>query len=377
MTIYICRRLILKSLKNSSCPRKPYISFYFCLFFSSSRPEHQRCAVSVADYLLDKHQFSPEIASKVSSVVTYLKNSEKTDSILSFLKESGFSKTHLEQVIKSVPQVLSANLDRTIKPKIRIFQDLGFSRTDIADIISADPWILTRSADNRLGPSLLVLKSVFGSNLDVSRVLKLSGWFLKRDLEKTMIPNIELMKSCGISSSQITRYVFSFPRFFLHKPENIMEFVKKVDEMGLDRKSKMFLHAIRAVSSMTLENWKLKLELFRSLGFSEDDILSVFRRVPQVFAVSKKKIKDVTQILLSTGKFDISFVVNHPELLICSVEHRLKPRLRVLEILERKNLLLKIPSMTTVCKISDKKFVEKFVCPYSKEVGELYMVKGS
>uniref|UniRef100_A0A5B6YNH5 Mitochondrial transcription termination factor family protein n=1 Tax=Davidia involucrata TaxID=16924 RepID=A0A5B6YNH5_DAVIN len=189
-----------------------------------------------------------------------------------------------------------------------------------------------------------------------------------------MMPNIELMKSCGISSSQITRYVYNFPRFFLHKPEHIKEFVKKVDEMGFDRKSKMFLHAIRAVSSMTSENWELKLELFRSLGFSEDDILLAFRRAPQVFAVSERKIKEVTKLLLSTGKFDISFVVNHAELLICSVEQRLKPRLRVLEILERKNLLLKKPSMITVFKISDEKFFVKYVSPFSKEVGKLYTV---
>ncbi|XP_041017098.1 uncharacterized protein LOC121259537 isoform X6 [Juglans microcarpa x Juglans regia] len=81
-------------------------------------------------------------------------------------------------------------------------------------------------------------------------------------------------------------------RFFLHKPESIQAFVKTVDGMGFNRKSKMFLSAIRTVSSMSEENWELKLELFRSLGFSEKDILDVFRRVPQVFAVSERKIKE-------------------------------------------------------------------------------------
>ncbi|KAK9271120.1 hypothetical protein L1049_026709 [Liquidambar formosana] len=264
-------------------------------------------------------------------------------------------------------------LTRPIKPKIKIFEDVGFFPTDVAEIIASDPWILTRSADNRLGPSLSALKSVLGSNADVSKVLKLSGWFLKHDLEKTMIPNIEFMKSCGISTLQLTKFLFNFPRFFLCKPESIMDFVKRVDELGFNRKSKMFLHAIRTMSAMTLENWELKLQLFRSLGLSENDILSMFRRVPQVFAVSERKIKEVTQILLGSGNCDISYVANHPELLICSVELRLRPRLQALEILERRKLLPKKPSLTTVCKMTDKKFLNRYVLPYSNEVGKLSM----
>ena len=53
--------------------------------------------------------------------------------------------------------------------------------------------------------------------------------------------------------------------------------------MGFNRKSNMFLAAIRMLSSMSEENWELKLKLLRRLGFSEEDIMSAFR-TPQVFA---------------------------------------------------------------------------------------------
>ncbi|XP_059631373.1 uncharacterized protein LOC132274185 [Cornus florida] len=373
MAIYICKSLISLSLNNSSHLNKTRIPLLSLLFFSSS----PKPPSPVADYLLDRHKFSPETASKVSSVVTYLKRPEETDSILSFLQESGFSDSHLELVIKRMPQVLSANLERTIKPIFKFFQDLGFSSTDVVKIVSSNPQILIRRVGNRLGPSILALKSVLGSNMhDVSRALKASGsaWLLRYDLAKNMIPNIEFLKSCSISSSQIAGYVYIYPTFFMRKPTRIREYVKRVDEMGFDRKSKMFLSAIRTISSMTKENWELKLELFKSMGFSEDDILSVFRRLPQVFAVSERKIKAITQFFLSTGKCDISFLVKNPNLLLLSVENRLKPRLRVMEVLEKRNLLLKKPSFTTVFQRSDKKFFEKYVLPYSDEVGELFVV---
>ncbi|XP_059631464.1 uncharacterized protein LOC132274240 [Cornus florida] len=370
MTIYICKNLVSLSLKNSSHLNKTAISLFSLLFFSSS-PE---TPIAVADYLIDRHKFSPESASKVSSVVKYVKRPEETDSILSFLKESGFAETHLERVIKNAPQLLSTNLECTIKPKFKLFRDLGFSSSDVVEFVSSNPRILTSSVDNRLGPSILALKSVLGSNMDdVSRILKRYGRLLTHDLAKTMMPNIEfIMKSCSMSSTQITRYVYKWPRLFTYKPTQIREYVKWVDEMGIDRKSKMFFKAIRAISSMSIENWELKLEVFKSLRFSEDDILSVFRRAPLVFTLSQRKIKAKTQLLLSTGKCDISYVVNHPFLLTLSVENRLKPRLRVLEVLESRNLFLKKPSLATVCPLTDKKFFEKYVLPYSDEVGELF-----
>ncbi|XP_059629817.1 uncharacterized protein LOC132272740 [Cornus florida] len=373
MTIYICKSLISLSLS-----RTLHISTKLQSLFSlsySSLPL-QKPSIAVADYLIDRHKFSPETASKVSSVVKYVKRPEETDSILSFLQESGFSDTHLELLIKRMPRLLSANLERTIKPKIKLFQDLGFSCCEFVKIVSSNPRIITGRVDNKLGPSILALKSVLGWNMDdVSRVLKKYGRILIYDLSKTMIPNIEFLKSCGISPSQIAQCVYIFPIFFIHKPTRFREWVKRVDEMGIDRKSKMFLYAIRAIGSMTKENWELKLEFFKSLGFSEDDILSVFRKQPHVFAVSERKIEAVTQLFLSTGKCDISYVVNNPDLLARSIESKLKPRLRVLDVLESRNLLPKKPSLAYACKITDKKFYEKYVLPYSNEVGELFVVK--
>ncbi|XP_008219668.1 PREDICTED: uncharacterized protein LOC103319853 [Prunus mume] len=370
------------SLRSSvQLHRPPLYHSISILFYSSSKPKRSKFnsvfkdgrskstpKVAVAEYLINQHQFSPEAALKASSSYAFLKNTAETDSVLSFLKESGFSKTQLEEVVKRIPWILRANLDTTIKPKIKIFQDSGFSDSDIADVISSDPWILWQSADNRLGPAILGLKNILGSNAGVLKVLKLCGWYLKYDLEKTVIPNIEVLKSLGISSSQIVKYICHFPRFYLHTQENIMDFVRRVDEMGFDRKSKLFLSAIRTISSMSLETWEMKVKLFQSLGFSEKGVLEAFRRAPQVFCISEKKIKEATEIMLSSGKADIAFIVSHPELLICSVDHRLKPRLQVMENLEKKNLLRKIPSLTTICKYTDQKFAERFVIPYANEL---------
>ncbi|KAL2471622.1 Mitochondrial transcription termination factor family protein [Abeliophyllum distichum] len=268
-----------------------------------------------------------------------MKDPENSDSIISFLKENGFSKSQLERVVKTDPRLLSASLEKTIKPKIKIFQDLGFSANDIVDIISNAPTVLHRSADHRVTPSLSVLKSLFGSSSEVAKVLKRSGWFLINHLEKTMVPNIEIFKSRGVGMEQIIKHISNFPRFLLHSPNDMNKFVKKVDEMGTCRSSKMFIHAVRVVSSMKDENWELELKHFSNLGFSEDDIFKMFKKAPPVFAVSQRKLKNVKEFLLATGKYDISCIVSHPIPFLCSLEKKIKPRMLVLGILESRNLI--------------------------------------
>ncbi|XP_044511516.1 uncharacterized protein LOC123229662 [Mangifera indica] len=273
-------------------------------------------------------------------------------------------------MIGKAPQILSLNLAHNIKPKIKIFLDLGFSSTDIVQILTADPWVLTRSVDNTILPSISALKSVLGSNAASVKLLKRCGWFLKSNLEKTMIPNIEILKSCGIANSQIARYTYSFPRFFLHKPESIRNFVKRVDEIGFDRKSKIYLPAIRVISSMNRELWDRKLNLFKRLGYSDDHILSMFRSTPQVFSVSEKKTEEITKLLLQRGNVNISLIVNNPVLLLCSVERKLKPRLEVFDLLSSKNLIQKETSLVSIIMSSETKFIERFVLPYSDELGK-------
>ncbi|KAL3838263.1 hypothetical protein ACJIZ3_022854 [Penstemon smallii] len=337
------------------------------VFFSASRREQQTNTPSIS-----KRQFSLQAAPRVESV---LKSPEKSDSLLSFLKETGFSTSQSEKILKYRPRFQSASLENSIMPKIKIFQDLGFPADEIAKLISTYPTILHSSANNRVIPSLSILKGILGSDEGVGKLLRTSGSFLTKDLGKTLIPNVKFLENCGIQMDQIIKVIYSYPRFLVHKPEIIRKCVVKADEMGVNRSSRMFIYAVRVVSSMNEESWELKLQTFRDMGFSEYDILRVFRTSPVVFGVSEKKLKKVKEVLLATGKYDMPCIVNHPLSLCCSVENRLKPRLRVLEILESKNLIANWPSLATLLTLSSKRFFEKFVSPYLDEVGGIYNAK--
>ncbi|KAK9134302.1 hypothetical protein Syun_013632 [Stephania yunnanensis] len=130
----------------------------------------------------------------------------------------------------------------------------------------------------------------------------------------------------------------------------------------------MFVHAIRILSSLTEEKWELKKEMFRGLGWSEDDILFVFKRNPNAFTVSDKKIREIVRYLENAGGYDSSFLVLHPEMCLYSLEGRIKPRFQIWQILRSKKLLN--ASLPTVCKMRDEVFSEKCVLPYVDIVGK-------
>ncbi|KAE8653895.1 putative F-box family protein [Hibiscus syriacus] len=363
------RSLISLSLNKSSCFRKPISCYPISVaFFVSAATQESKSSFSLAYHLIEKHNLSHEIAVKTASSLSNVKDPSKCDNIISFLKESGFSKSHIEETLQKKPKLLNSSLEKTIQPKFKFFRDLGFSTNDFADLIATDPSILVRSVNDRIVPSVLYLKSVLGSNANVVKLLKILSWFLAFDLQKTMMPNIEFLRSCGVSSSQIVSFLFPYPRFFLHKLESIKQFVKRADDMGIDRKSTMFIVAIRTLASMSEDTWEQKLKLFRKLGFSEDDINSTFRRIPHVFSVSERKIKEISDFLLTRKNVGISLIISYPMVFTYSLEHRLKPRLQVIEILESKNLLRRKVSLSTIFNMSEKNFRVKYVCPYLKEL---------
>ena len=364
-----CKTLISSlTFKNPSFLSKELnlSSRFSHVFYFSSKPPKPNSSI-VENYLINRYGFSSETASKASTVI---RTPEKSYSILEFLEQSGFSNTQLERTVELFPLILTSDLEKTLMPKIKFFQDSDLTSDDIAKIIASEPYILHQSLDRRLVPSLVLLKRFLGTNVIVSEVLKVCGRFLRRDLEKTMIPNVEFMMSCGISKSQIIQFLLKYPRSFILKPDRIKECVNKAKELGHDENSMMLMYAIRVLSSMSKETWELKLDLFRKFGWSEDDILYSFKRAPQVFAVSERKLKEVTGFLLSSGRCDSSVLAQQPELLLYSLETRIKPRIQILDILKRNNFVLGNASLATILSMNDKKFFDKYASFCQNKIGE-------
>ncbi|KAH6782389.1 hypothetical protein C2S51_007682 [Perilla frutescens var. frutescens] len=361
----------LWSLEKSRVPFSHSVSV---LYFSTSGERKSVNNPVIYELLLNKYNLSPALSSHVVSVLTQSKPLEECDSVLSFFKEIGFTKSQLERTLKYLPKLLSSNLEKIIKPKIKIFQDMGFSNKGIADIISNDPNILYTSLNDKLIPRLNLLRVLLRSAKGVAMVLRKAQWMLSGDFEKNMLPNVELLKSCGVSMEQISTICCHTPRLFLSNPEVVRKYADQVDELGVNRSSKVFVYAVAVVGSMPNGKWEQKLQAFRDiLHCSEDDILRVVRHTPQVFTVSEDKMRKVKEFLLGTRKYTTSCIIEWPRSLMHSIEQRYKPRIEVLEVLESRHLIETWPLLSSLCRMPDHTFYKKYVNPHLKDLGEVYL----
>ncbi|XP_047954081.1 uncharacterized protein LOC125200484 [Salvia hispanica] len=369
----ILRRNFISSFSTNLRPPDETVARFFLpvLHFSTSTEKKSVNNPALYDLLLQKHKFSPQVALIAASASTQSKTPEEYDSMLSFFREIGFSKSQVEKAVKFLPQLLSSNLEKTIKPKIRVFQDMGFPRGVIAEVLSKEPKILHRSATKALIPRLTLLRELLGSNKCVSQVLRKAQWMLSTDLRTNMLPNVELLRSCGVSMQQILTICCYAPRFFLNRPEVVRKYVDQADELGVSRGSRVFVYVVAVIGSMANGRWERKIQAFRDiLECSEDDILRMVRQSPQVFTVSEDKLVRVKELLIGTGKYTASCIVGWPKSVMYSAEQRYKPRIEVLEMLERRGLIRAWPHLPALCKMSNDVFCKKFVSPHLDEVGE-------
>ncbi|KAJ9129241.1 hypothetical protein P3X46_033971 [Hevea brasiliensis] len=164
----------------------------------------------------------------------------------------------------------------------------------------------------------------------------------------------------------------------MQKKHRMVYAVNAVKNLGLQPTSRMFVHAVRVMISMSESTWKKKIELLKSIGWSEEKILSAFVRDPLCLACSEEKIKNVMDFYMNTMKLEPHTIIAYPKFLTYAVDKRLRPRYDVLKVLESKKLIEGNRKIEWLFTITEKNFMKNYVNRYADEVpGLLEMYVGA
>ncbi|XXG41070.1 hypothetical protein AAC387_Pa01g1619 [Persea americana] len=321
-------------------------------------------------YLEKSRGLSPESARSASKKVT-LKTTEKPDSVLSLLKSHGLSKTHISKLFSKRPELLSANPDKILKPKIQFFNDLGVSGAALAVLLISDPTLLRMSLKNRIIPSVDFLKTIVYTNENVSLSIKRSPRILHYNIQTKMNPNLSILKDHGVPESNIVKLITTHPRALMLIPERFRETVEIVKEVGFNPVTPNFILAVRVVAGLIKLNWERKIELYKSLGWSGDEILSAFQVQPMCMSSLEKEIKRVVSFFVDELGWKPSAISKYPDILLLSIDKRIVPRCSVVRLLMSEGLVKKDFSILSVLKSNENTFYEKFVSKFQKRVPEV------
>ncbi|KAK1318223.1 hypothetical protein QJS10_CPB04g00606 [Acorus calamus] len=251
-------------------------------------------------------------------------------------------------------------------------RDVGFPTADLIFLLSKNPTILASSLDNQIVPAYGFLKGILGTDEAVISTVKRAQWLLSKDLHNLMGSKIGLLQDHGMPNSRISAFIKYDPRCFLRVHlDRFNEALTKVKAVGFEPSSSFFYLALNSILSISESHWEEKFELYRSFGWSEDDILSAFKKQPQIMNLSKDKLRKMMDFFSKEQGLGLSVVSHCPNLLLLSLEKTIIPRLSVIRVLKSHGILNKDVNLYTICSLKEKKFFEKYVIKYQEKVPQV------
>ncbi|KAK1292607.1 hypothetical protein QJS10_CPB17g01592 [Acorus calamus] len=314
-------------------------------------------------YFMNSFGLSLDSALKASKSVR-IETTEIADSVLMFLKNQGFTNTQIARIVSVRPRLVLFNPDEILK------SSAGFPPSELRQVLSKNPTILTCSLEKRILPAIGFLKDMLGVK-DIISIINRSRWILHSNLNELMRPKISALRDHGVPDYRVSAMIKQCPSSFLVSSDRFSEALMIVKEMGFDPSSSMFYFALGNVVWIEKSKWEEKMELYKSFGWSEDDIVSAFKKQPQIMAISKGKIKRMMDFFVKESGWGLSFVSRYPSLLLLSLEKRIMPRYSVTRALISHGLLNWDVNFNSIFLLNEAKFLEMYVIKYQEKVPQV------
>uniref|UniRef100_A0ACD5WZM6 Uncharacterized protein n=2 Tax=Avena sativa TaxID=4498 RepID=A0ACD5WZM6_AVESA len=296
------------------------------------------------EYLVHTCSLTRAQALKVSAKISHIKSPTNPDAVLAFLADLGLAGADIAALVGKDPLFLCAGVERTLSPVVVGLTGLGLSRSEVARLVLLAPdRFRCRSIVSKLqyylplfGSSEKLLQALKLGDCDVAKLCLLVPWLLSTNLER-----VQAMVACA-------------------------------EGLGVPRESMMFRHMLQAVSLLSKEKIAAKLEsLKNTFRWSDAEVRIAVCKAPKLLTKSKEALQSRSNFLISDVGLAPAYIAHRPAMLTYSLEGRIRPRYYVLKFLKEKGLLHKDRDYYSTLMISEKEFMEKFVCPHKEAAPHL------
>ncbi|XP_048432281.1 transcription termination factor MTERF9, chloroplastic-like [Pyrus x bretschneideri] len=337
----------------------------------SGLDEAQECEGSITvSYLVNSCGFSAEKALTLSKKVSF-ETTERPDSVLGLLRDHGFADSEISKLVSKVPRLLLADPEKILSPKLEFLRSLGLSGTSIALAICRNPIFLTASLKNALVPGFNLFKKELLSDEKVVNLITRSWGVLSDRVQSNIAQNLSVLRALEVPQPSISVLLSCHPGVVCQKPDDFNKDVEKVVGMGFTPKTLTFVNGLQVIATITKSTWVHKLEVYKSCGWTEEEILLAFRKKPTCMYLSEKNIRSKMDFLVNKMGWQPAYLARYPDFLSLSLERRIIPRCSVIRVLLVKGLLKKKYSISSLLITIDSCFISKFVTRYQESVPQL------
>ncbi|KAJ4833030.1 hypothetical protein Tsubulata_010658 [Turnera subulata] len=298
-----------KNPRISQTYKLHFLQFYCHSSESNSRIANEEVSFTVS-YLTNTCGFSSEAALSASKYL-HFKGPERPDSVVNCLKTCGLSQTEISHVVRGDPTILGYGVKRII-PKLEFLTSRGASSRDFAAILTSNPSVLGRSLENHVIPIYNLIRNVVDSDEKAIAVLKRGrNYIFKNDLDSHMGFSINFLRDNGVPQSRIAMLLHTSPQVVGYVGR-LEETVVKLKEMGFNPSRYNFIMALMAMNGQSPSKWRKKLDAYMRWGWTEQEVLGMFKRLPCCMCHSEKKIMAVMDFLVNKVGWQLSVIATYP-----------------------------------------------------------------
>lgn len=86
---------------------------------------------------------------------------------------------------------------------------------------------------------------------------------------------------------RVAKLIVLQPRAVQQKQDRMIYAVNAANKLGIKPEAPVFVHALRVIMSIIEWNWKKKIGLMKSAGWTEEEILGAFNRYHDILSLFK------------------------------------------------------------------------------------------
>ena len=150
--------------------------------------------------------------------------------------------------------------------------------------------------------------------------------------------------------------------------------VKSVIEMGFDPLRCSFVKEVQVIYEGTESPWEHRMEVYRRCGWTDYEIMLMFRQGPYIMKSSEKKIMSGMDFLVNRMGWQPAAIARFPIVFLLNLEKRTIPRCSVVKVLRMKGLVKKNLSLSAILACTGRVFLDKFVVKYQEDIPHLFNV---
>ncbi|KAL1226107.1 Transcription termination factor MTERF4 [Cardamine amara subsp. amara] len=361
-------------------------------------------------YLVHSLGLTTKLAESISRKVSF-EEKANPDSVLKLLRSHGFTDSQVSTIITTYPRLLIVDAKKSLGPRLQFLQSRGASSSELTEIVSTVPQILGRRGHKTISVFYDFVKDILHDKS--SKYENSCHSFPQGNLENKF-RNVSVLRELGVPQKLLFSLLFygDGPVFGKEKFE---ESLKKVLELGFNPTTSKFVNALSILKGLSGKTIEEKINVFKRLGFTVEDVWAVFKKWPNSLAKSEKKIENSIETFVALGfsrdefatmvkcypqcigysvesvKTKIEFLVKKmnwpikslvvfPLVLGFGMEKRIVPRCNVIKALMSKGLLgdrgSELPPMQSVLNKADQIFLKRYVTKHDDKelVAELMSI---